>query len=616
MGAAVVQTHNPTEHGHASEHEHEHETLREALRERLVELRSLSREAKVYVALAALALLVLAVLSLLRNNAIGQLVTNPLFSAEPDRSASMSQIVFITCIVVVSVGWAMVVTAAARAGWIARIATLAALGLAFGTERTAATYLNLSTTVIAAALCALIVVILIGTWFGEFGGRRGADDVAEPSRGWRVARTLVFPVSLLVFLGLYGLIWLESNAAGFPENFPASTADQLDNVEWLLIPIITLAGADFGDWGDFAAGRTIARVRGWANRPLFVVAALLVAGAITADGVRIAHSDDGAGLLPELLLGGIVAVVAAYLLVVCRPRNRWPARYPYLALVTCVIIDTVLTYVISTRVKNDPTGLREDGWDALCWLAIAVVALVALTVLRRRLPNWLMVGSMFALLIGVVYVATDLDSVATVVHRFGLDPDTSPWLGYEGLKAVAGIITLATIVIAALTRRLAAWIEPIVLLLRLTVSMQILEWLDSLYGGAQHQSSQAKVTGQLALAAAVVLVLALSWEFAASGESVTNGHHRRFPRDSRVLLFLGYIVVAATTSVFFSNIGEREDGKWHLLESRFEAENYVRTGLLFLGGPLVITIFIVGFNHWRERRPAESAEPAVVGPPT
>ncbi|MDT5019439.1 MAG: hypothetical protein QOD39_5599, partial [Mycobacterium sp.] len=482
-----------------------------------------------------------------------------------------------------------------------------ALALAFGTERLAVTDINLGTTLTAAGMCAFLVFLLLITWFGEFGAPGRGPREPMPA-GWRVVRTLVFPLSLLIFLGLYALVWHQSNVNGISDNFPTSTADQLDNIEWLLIPVITLAGADFGGWGDFTAARAIGRVGRWVKQPLFVAIAVIVAAVIAADGLRISYSTDGAGVTPELVIGGILAVFVTYLILVCRPKTSWPARYPYLALVICVVLDTGFEYIMYTRVNNDPTGARADGWDALVWVGIAAVTVVVLTVTRGRLPNWLMVSAIYASLIGAVYVATDLFNVAAIVHPFGLNADNSPWIGYEGLKATAALITLTAVAVAAATGRLTLWRRPIAMLLQLAVSLQILEWVDSLYGGAQHSAGAAKVTGQLALAAAVVLVLALSWEFVASGEEITNGHAPRFPRDSRLMLFLGYILVAASTSVFFSNIGTKSDGKWHILESQFEAENYVRVGLLFLGGPLVITIFVVGFNRWREQEAAARAD--------
>lgn len=596
-----------------TEEDEENEPLRKVLKERMVDIRSMSAELKVFVAVSALVLVALAVLSLTRNDHLGTLVTSSAFSDEDDKSASMTQILFAASVLFVCLGWALVVTAAARAGWLTRLATLGALGLAFGTERVGVTYINLSTTLIAAAICGVVVAIVTLSWFPERETYHEQDPLVLRAKApWKTLRKLVFPLSFLLFLTLYGLVWQESRAVGYADNFPQTVADQLSNIQWLLIPIITLAGADFGDWGNFAAMRAIHRLGTWTSERVLTAIAVVAAGAVAADGIRVAYSDNGSGIVNELALGAIVAVVAGFLLVVAKPRDQWPSTYPFVVPVVCVVVDTVVAYILSVVVTNDPDGTKSDGWEALAWLGFAVIGVLMLTVGRRKLPASVMVGAVFATLVGVVYTFTDLDSVSSVIHPFGWTPDTAPWLGYEGLKAVAGIVTIAVIVVAMATRKLQTWAQPIRLLLSMTIALQILTWIDSLYGGAVHQSGAAAVTGQLALAAAVVLVLALSWEFATSGESVTNGHRRRFPRDSRVMLFLGYVVITATTSVFFSSIGEVDDGKWHLLESQFEAENWVRDGLLFLGAPLVITIFIVAFNRWRQER---ALEPETEQPP-
>jgi len=585
------------------EGEEEEDRLRVVIKERMIQVRSLSTELKAFVGVCGLVLLVLAVLSLVRNDHIGTLVTSDAFSDDGDKAASMTQLLFAASVVFLCLGWALVVTAAARAGWITRIVTLAALALAFGTERTAATYINLSTTIIAGVLCAAVVVIVVFTWFPERDAYSASDPLGVKTAGhWKAARRLVFPVTFLLFLAIYGLIWHESRVVGYADNFPSSVADQLNNIQWFLIPIITLAGADFGDWGNFATGRTIRRFRMWVTDRIFAVVAFVVAAAIVADGMRIAYSDDGAGLRIELVLGAVVAAFAGYLLLVCKPREEWPTSYPFLILVACVTIDTVAAYIISIRVTNDPDGLISDGWDALVWLGLAGAGILLLSVYRGKLPTWLMIGALYTTMVGVVYTMTDLDSVSSIVHPFSWTPDNSPWLGYEGLKAVAGLVTIAVIIVAAVSKKITAWGQPIALLLNMTIALQVLAWIDSLYGGAVKQSGAAAVTGKLALAAAVVLVLALSWEFAASGESVTNGHHPKFPRDTRVMVFLGYVVITATTSVFFSSIGELNSGRWSLLESQFEAEDWVRDGLLFLGGPLVITIFVIAFNRWRQQQ--------------
>ncbi|MGA8369999.1 MAG: hypothetical protein WB765_07690, partial [Acidimicrobiales bacterium] len=46
-----------------------------------------------------------------------------------------------------------------------------------------------------------------------------------------------------------------------------------------------------------------------------------------------------------------------------------------------------------------------------------------------------------------------------------------------------------------------------------------------------------------------------------------------------------------------------------LLESQFDAEQWVREGILFLGVPLVITLFLVGMQRWRRRSPLVGHHP-------
>jgi hypothetical protein len=611
------------EHDHHEHDHHEPEQLREALAERLVSITSMSRELKAYTALGALILLTLAALALFRNDLTGHLITANILSEDGDSPASMSKLLFWVTVVFVCLAWAFITTAAARAGWVTRVLSGVALGLAFGPQRLAVTELGGGYQLGVIAGLVAIVLILVLTWFPE----RAMHDPNDPKvlrrqSTWCWVRKLIFPATFLVFLGVYALVWGGSKSAGDGENFPWAVGNQLYNIQWLLIPIVSLAGADFGDWGSFAAGRAIKRVRTWLPEPAFFAIIAVVAAGIGYDGYRISQSDDGAGALTELALAGVVGFFALLLIVLTKAKSSWPAHVPYYALAGCIVIDTVAQYVISERIANDPDGTLSDGWDAITWLCLAGASLVMLAACRRRLPNWLLVGGIYATMIGVIYVCTDLFSVADIVHPFGWTEDTAPWVGFEGLKMAGGLVTLAVLAAAVAMRRTRQWTQPIVMLLRLTISFQVLEWIDSLYGGAVHSSGTAKVAGQLALAAAVVMVLALSWEFAASGESITNGHGRRFPRDTRVLLFVGYVVITAATSVFYSSVGEMREGKWELLESQFEAENYVRDGLLFLGTPLVVTIFIISFNRWRQQQAAEKAsavqslgrEPALTGP--
>jgi hypothetical protein len=183
----------------------------------------------------------------------------------------------------------------------------------------------------------------------------------------------------------------------------------------------------------------------------------------------------------------------------------------------------------------------------------------------------------------------------------------APYLGVEGLKAVAAMVTILVVLYAVATKSLRRLMTPIALFVTMTVSLQILVWVDSLFG------KTTDTTGRVALFAAVVLVLALLWELAASGEGVTNVHSRWFPRDSRVMLYAGYILLVSTAVLFYSSLHDAKSNA--LLESQFDAEAYVRSGIFFLGVPLVITLCLIGLHRWREARSEEAIRPAAAPSP-
>ena len=118
--------------------------------------------------------------------------------------------------------------------------------------------------------------------------------------------------------------------------------------------------------------------------------------------------------------------------------------------------------------------------------------------------------------------------------------------------------------------------------------LQILSWVDLLF---------EKVSGaeQLSIVAGVVLVMALLRELIASGAAVTNPHDRWAPRPARVLLYLGYILLVASSVLFFATL-HTDSGAPH--EALFDSEQFVNDGVLFLGLPLVLALFVAGVGGW------------------
>jgi len=152
------------------------------------------------------------------------------------------------------------------------------------------------------------------------------------------------------------------------------------------------------------------------------------------------------------------------------------------------------------------------------------------------------VGGCLVVVVGAVDGLTGLDEMGSVVHPFGLRSSGSaahlvtnaPYLGLEGLKSVAAMAAIAVVLYALATRSLHRLTVPVSLLITVTVSLELLTWIDLLFG------KTTDTTGRVALFAAVVLVMALVWELAASGNGLTNLHSRQFPRESRVMLYGGY----------------------------------------------------------------------------
>jgi hypothetical protein len=150
--------------------------------------------------------------------------------------------------------------------------------------------------------------------------------------------------------------------------------------------------------------------------------------------------------------------------------------------------------------------------------------------------------------------------------------------------SAAGLALLAVGAVAylLLRRRLDAGAPLLRLLLTTMVALQVVASMSDLYGKTPE--------AQTAVLQAVLLVLALSWDVVMSGEDVTNGESRWFPRHSRVLLYFGYTLLVTTAVLTFSS--QRLQATGEPLESNFETELFARFGLLLLAWPLVLTIFL------------------------
>jgi hypothetical protein len=136
---------------------------------------------------------------------------------------------------------------------------------------------------------------------------------------------------------------------------------------------------------------------------------------------------------------------------------------------------------------------------------------------------------------------------------------------------------------------------PITVLLIATVTIELLSYIDLLYANRSHLE-RLGASGGLAIGGAAILIVALLMDLAVSGEAITNVSGRIFPRDTRVLAYTGYILLVAATVLMFASL-HNEQGK--LLESTFDADEWVKEGILFLGIPLTLTFAIAALHRLR-----------------
>ena len=603
-------------HAHAHR-DQESAPLREVLRERLIQVGTMRVELRLIVGLAIAQLLVAGILLGLKEADTGPFA--PSIYAFPADSGNGFQLIstaaFVIGVVVTTAAWAYVLAGAFRAGVVVRLAIVAAFGWAFASERDALNGLDMWVTYACLALVSFVGLLAVVTYLPErrLHAQRRAEGHDRPG-AWRWVRRLEVPVLFVVVGLLYLLPYLASasvDAANPPASVDASQVsffsndvfDQVDNLQYLLIPLLVLAGADFGEWGQLVVARTARRVRGFLPAPLFGLIAVVAGGLIAYDGFNVAAGPDYGGIGQEAVLGTVVVLIAAGLYFLAKPRGGWSSHVPFMGIAAVAILDTVSGFVTQQlQGESDHLGDYITIASASLWVVGGVLSLLALVALRGRLsPGWT-AALCFVVLIGV----TDLLQSMYVLGNFdnaplGITADSQPYLGPEGIAAVFGALAVVVVAVAAVRRRLEVWRVPISIALVTAVTMEVLRYIDLLYTNKSKLEEAPPIAG-LAIGGTVILVGALLWDLMVSGEAITNVEGRHFPRDTRVLMFVGYILMVSSAVLLFASLHD-QSGK--LLESSFDPESWVQSGILFLGIPLVMTMGIGALHRWRDAAGAD-----------
>jgi hypothetical protein len=167
------------------------------------------------------------------------------------------------------------------------------------------------------------------------------------------------------------------------------------------------------------------------------------------------------------------------------------------------------------------------------------------------------------------------------------------------LQMVVAMTTMLVVLVVAIRRLPRAGV--LTQLFQLNLALLLIAAIYRLYGGIVG-ASEAAVDAPLgeraqwhAIAEAVFLVMALLWDLFASGKEIARDGPV-FPRQARVLLYAGYIMLVCTAVLFVSSQTIAHSSEKP--ERFFEAEEVVRQGVVWLGSPLLLLSFLLqGGKH-------------------
>ena len=122
----------------------------------------------------------------------------------------------------------------------------------------------------------------------------------------------------------------------------------------------------------------------------------------------------------------------------------------------------------------------------------------------------------------------------------------------------------------------------------------------------QQLYDHALAASRISVWAAVIVLVAMAWDITMSGESFTNRGGHYAPRATRVLAFLGYVMLLTSTILFYT--GQRATVGGAPTVSYYEPETVTSGALFGLAAPLALLVFALRIR----RLASTSREPSQI----
>jgi hypothetical protein len=430
---------------------------------------------------------------------------------------------------------------------------------------------------------------------------------SKPWHGWAFGLAVV---PILIYYGLDLVIWRAYASAGFPGQgsalFLSSIGFQSYLLPTFLLLLVYWSSTDLLEWSEIIAKSIVTATRRVRMPRLLVVVTALAAAGMLINEVRINGLEIVLGLALVAVLIALVAIVVRF----AQIRSDWPARIPPLALLLGAIILYVQFAATATDVVILPLavahGLALGILEPLSLLMTVPVLLMALTtglvlVARGRLgrPNQGAVG-LFLVMVTLLTLTSGLPVILSAAG-FPVAILQQPYSILGSLKFFAAGGALVWISYLLVRRRplreAASTLSGIFLLL---AGLQAIDWLNDFANGITALGARSTVL------LAGLFVLTALWDLVTSGEQVTNKDSPAFPREGRILLYVGSTLVATSLLLYIGSLRAQMTGA--TAPDYFSSDSDAFLGLVLLGTPMVVLTFLLSVGR-RIPRPAGAAIP-------
>jgi hypothetical protein len=567
------------------------------LRSQLISVRTMSRplRAVTYVAFVQLGL---AALLLATHNLPQPQVQAGISNNFQSAHLPLSAMVAIT--LSLGLGWCFVLTGAQQVDWRLRLPVVALVTIALGyfpviqlqsgqegspfTEEMRLAWVQLG---ILSLFWAWSIGVLLAERSRPRSSRSHSDDDPFPTGTFALVSALMLLYEAAVLAD-----WLVYRRAGLPVGAGIITealTGQLFTVTLLLAVVIFWSSTGLIEWGELG-GRTlvklVTKVQGerMGARPWL----LLIVTGVAAVGV----------MFDVMRVFGASALLALYIAAMLMPL---PVLFAYLARIDPGSLEHIpakaraagTVFMFAEFLLIYPLGYAVAGWRGLppATVGPAIGVMIGLLVdvigvtiglmllARGHLLRQAATGAtgLFLLMVCLLVIVLNWHLVLTTL---GLPDINLPLHLLAGIRLLAALCVLGLVLwLSVQSRHLAAPRRLLAAALLLLAGLQIVNWSSDL------ALTQTAIGSLSTVAFAGVFLVAVLWDVLTSGDEITNGQSLAFPRNGRVLLYLGYTLIAESVLLYAASIQVPVTGA--LSADIFSTDTDATLGLLLLGLPLI-----------------------------